>query len=272
MSSTTSVKPTIAFFGATGATANACLVHTLQAGLSAAALARTPSKLKKQLLNQGLSEDTLSRQLTIIQGDALDVDATKRTLTVGGGLVTTIVSGLGGSPSLTFNFWRPFQIFTLDNPTICATATQSLFNALQQVYGETPPLAANKPLVTFISTTGITAGPDDVPFWMRFFYHQIIAIPHADKRNMEALYRKNMAESDSSKRLFRNIIGIRPTLLTGGESVSDGIGLDKIRVGREQKPALGYTISKADVGHWIFENVIKNGAQGWEGEMVTLTS
>ena len=100
----------------------------------------------------------------------------------------------------------------------------------------------------------------------------MLAIPHADKGKMEALFRNNMAESDPSKRLLRNIIGVRPTLLTGGESASDGIGLDKIRVGKEQNPALGYTVRRADVGHWIFENVIKNGGQGWAGEMVTLAS
>ena len=272
MSSTTSIKPTIAFFGATGACTNACLVHTLQAGHSAAALARTPSKLRKQLLAQGLSEDTLSRQLTIIQGDALDVAATKRTLTAGDGLAATIVSGLGGVPNLTFNMWRPFQIATLDNPTICETATQTLIHALQQIYAEKPALAANKPLVTFISTTGITTGPADVPFSMRFLYHQMLAIPHNDKRKMEELYRANMAESDERKRVFRNVVGVRPTLLIGGEKASDGIGLDKIRVGTEQKPELGYSVRKADVGHWIFENVVKNGARGWEGEMVTLTS
>jgi hypothetical protein len=272
MSSTTSINPTVAFFGATGLCTNTCLVHTLQAGHSATALARTPSKLKTQLLNQGLSEDTLSRQLVIIQGDALDVAATKRTLTAGGGLVTKIVSGLGGVAKPTFSLWRPLQIFTLDNPTICATATQTLFNALQEIYEEQPALTANKPLVTFISSTGVTTGPTDVPFWLRFLYHQVLTIPHRDKKNMEVLYRKNMSESDSSKRLFRNIIGIRPTLLTGGASVNDGIGLDKIRAGREQRPAVGYSIRKADVGHWIFENVIKNDGQGWEGEMVTLTS
>lgn len=272
MSSTTSVKPTIAFFGATGGCTNACLVYTLQAGYSAAALARTPSKLKQQLLSQGLSEDTLSRQLIIIQGDALDVAATKSTLTAGGELVRTIISGIGATGHPTFNLRRPFQIFTLDNPTICATATQTLFNALQELYREKPVLMAGKPLVTFISSTGVTTGPTDVPFWMRFLYHHALAVPHADKRNMEALYKKNMTESDLDNRLFRNVIGIRPTLLTGDGSVSDCIGLDKIRVGKEQTPALGYTIRRADVGHWIFENVIKNGAQGWEGEMVTLTS
>ena len=100
----------------------------------------------------------------------------------------------------------------------------------------------------------------------------MLAIPHIDKRNMEALYRNNVAEHDTSKRLFRSIVGIRPTLLAGGESASDGIGLDKVRAGKEQHPAVGYRIRRADVGHWMFENVIKDGAKGWEGEMVTLTS
>ena len=272
MSSITAVKPTIAFFGATGGCANACLVHTLNAGYSVAALARTPTKLKTQLLAQGLSEETLSRQLVVIEGNALDVAATKRTLTAGDGLVNTIVSGLGGGPRLTFSPRRPLQIFSLDNPTICESATQTLFNALQELYVEKPTLTANKPLVIFISTTGITTGPADVPFWLRFLYHQLLAIPHADKRNMETLYRKNITESDESKRLFRNIVGIRPTLLFGSDRVNDGIGLDRIRAGREQSPQLGYSIRRADVGQWIFENVIKDGAQGWEGEMVSLSS
>ena len=272
MSSITTVKPTIAFFGATGGCANACLAHTLKAGYSVAALARTPAKLKTQLLAQGLSEETLSQQLVVIQGDALDVAATKRTLTAGDGLVNTIVSGLGGGPRLTFSARRPLQIFSLDQPTICESATKTLFNALQELYVEKPTLAANKPLVTFISSTGITTGPVDVPFWLRFLYHHLLAIPHADKGNMEALYRKNITESDESKRLFRNIVGVRPTLLFGSESINDGIGLNKVRAGREQSPQLGYSIRRADVGQWIFENVIKNGAQGWEDEMVSLTS
>ena len=274
MSATTPTNSSIAFFGPTGACTNVCLVYTLRAGFHASALARTPAKLQKQLIAQGLSEETLSRQLTIVQGDALDTEAVKRTLQPGsdGQLVSTVVSGLGGSPRLTFNIWRPFQIAALDNPTICESATDTLINTLQELYASNPSLATSKPLVTFISTTGVTTGPADVPFWMRFLYHQMLALPHADKRKMEALYLRNMKEKDESKRAFRNIIGIRPTLMPGGESVSDGIGQDKIRSGREQSPAIGYTIRKADVGHWIFENIINDGGKGWEGEMVTLTN
>ena len=274
MSSNLSVNPTIAFFGATGGCANACLVHTLKAGHSVAALARTPSKLKKQLLSQGVSEETLASQLLVVEGDALDAHAVNRTLTAGGdkGFVSTIVSGLGGAPKLQFDWWHPLQLFTLDNPTICGDATKTLLTALQQLYTERPSLASAKPVATFISTTGISRGPEDVPFWSRFFYHQVLAVPHIDKKNMEELYRKNMSESNPGKVLFRSIVGIRPTLLTGTESINDAVGLQKIRAGTEEKPAIGYTIRRADVGHWIFENVIKDGARNWEGQMVSLAS
>ena len=275
MNVNSNVNPTIAFFGSTGGCVNACLVHSLRAGYHAVALVRTPSKLEKQLRAQGISQEVISCQLTIIEGNALDVTDVKCALTADGSidLVTTIISGIGPAPKVQFSIWRPLQIFTLDNPTVCATATKALFNALQELYVANPSLASTKPLVAAIATTGITRGPEDVPLLMRFLYHRILAVPHADKKNMEEMYRNNMAELDENKRLFRSFTGIRPTLLTGGLSVNDAAGLSKVRTGTEPNPATGYTIRRADVGHWIFENIVNpKGGSSWEGQMVTLTS
>ena len=274
MSAATASQPSVAFFGSTGGCTNACLVHTLRAGLHASALARTPAKLQKQLIAQGLSEETLSRQLTLVQGDALDKEAVKRTLKPDsdGQLVSKIVTGLGGSGRMVFNFWRPLQFVSLDNPTICASAAETLITSLQELYASNPSTAASKPLVTFISSAGVTSGPPDLPFWVRFLYGQMLAVPWADKKKMENVYGRNMTEQNAGRRVFRNIIGIRPQHLTGGESVNDGVGQDKIRSGKQQSPAIGYSVRKADVGHWMFENIVKDGAKGWEGEMVTLTN
>jgi len=271
--SSTSINPTIAFFGATGGCTNACLTHALNNGHSAVALARTPSKLREQLARQGVAADVVTRQLVIVQGDALDVEAVKRTLTAGaappGNLVSTIVSGLGGSPKLQFSLGSPLRLFTLDNPTVCESAAQTLLTGLQQLYAERP--AATKPSLTFISVTGIAPNntPPDVPLPMRFLYRRVLAVPHTDKRRMEAVFR-----GDESRRLFRSITGVRPTLLTGAAGlVSEGVGVDKVRAGTEPRPAVGYSVRKADVGHWIFDRLIKDGpGSRWEGEMVTLTS
>ncbi|KIX05707.1 uncharacterized protein Z518_03679 [Rhinocladiella mackenziei CBS 650.93] len=264
---------TVAFFGATGGVTNAILVHTLKAGYKAAALVRTPEKLRIQLTNQGLDEALINNQLTFVQGNALEVAAVKRTLAASSpaGLPTHVVTGLGGSAKLAFDWRHPGHIAALDNPTICETAAQTLLTAMHEIYAENPHLKATKPLLTFISTTGITRGPEDVPLAMRFLYHQALAVPHVDKKKMEDLYRGDAEKEDSA---FRNIVGIRPTLLAGGVSYTDAAGLDQVRTGTEPHPALGYTIKRADVGHWVFENIINEGTRmkKWEGEMITLTS
>jgi len=271
--SATKSTATIAFFGATGGVTNACLVYSLRAGYKAVALVRTPEKLRTQLLNQGLDEAILNNQLTIIQGNALDVAAVKRTLRspASGAFPAFIVTGLGSLPRAQFAWRHPLQLFTLQDPTICETAANTLVAALGEIYTEQPELRAQKPILTFISTTGISHGPEDVPHAMRLFYHQILAVPHADKRKMEAIYRDNAASPDSP---FRSVIGIRPTLLAGAGMVSEGAGLQAVRTGTEPKPVLGYSIKRADVGHWVFENIIHDKAARtkWEGQMVSMTS
>ncbi|KAF9283105.1 hypothetical protein BGZ88_010658, partial [Linnemannia elongata] len=76
MTSSTSTN-FIAFFGATGGCTNACLVHTLNAGFHATALARTPSKLTDMLLTQGIAQSIIDTQLTIVKGDIADIHAIK---------------------------------------------------------------------------------------------------------------------------------------------------------------------------------------------------
>ncbi|KIY00522.1 uncharacterized protein Z520_04207 [Fonsecaea multimorphosa CBS 102226] len=273
-------SPTAAFFGATGGVTNAILVHTLKAGYKAVALVRTPQKLRDQLSAQGLSSEVLEN-LTIVQGNALDVAAVRRTLlasaTTGtAGVPSVVVTGLGGSPKLQFDWRHPFQIANLDNPSICETAAQTLLTAMHEIYAENPVASEKKPLLAFISTTGITRGPEDVPFWIRFLYHQMLTVPHIDKHKMEDLYRAD-ADSASSNPVFRNIVGVRPTLLSGGADYRDTSGSDKvIKSGIENKPAIGYIIKRADVGAWVYENVVSEALQGrkgrWEGEMVSLTT
>ena len=278
------MSSTVAFFGATGGVTNAILIHTLLAGHKATALVRTPQKLRDQLTSQGLSSDNI-KNLTIIEGNALDLPAVKRTLTASGPgtLPSVIVNGLGGTPSMTFKLSRPFQIFTLDNPHICETAATTLTNALKEIYTNQPALKsqrAAKPLLAFISTTGITRGPEDVPFAIRFLYHQMLTIPHADKKKTENIFRADAENTNEEGKVFRGFVGVRPTLLTpfdnSPSNYKDVVGLAKVRAGTEMKPAIGYSIKRGDVGLWVWENVVREAVGGgkgkWEGEMVSLTS
>ncbi|KAL2002208.1 hypothetical protein VTN02DRAFT_431 [Thermoascus thermophilus] len=280
---------TIAFFGATGGCTNACLAHALKAGHHAVALARTPAKLTAQLLGQeGISQATLDARLRIVQGDATDPEAVRETILLppddnnssssssssSNGpprLVPTIVSGIGGTPSLQRNSLVPR--FTLDNPTVTEDTTQALLAALRDIYARYPSLSSSssssRPLLTVISTTGLSKKPkpNDVPLLFRPMYHTLLAVPHADKRRMETLLAQ-----ESSRRLFRGVVVVRPSLLVGDHSVGTGKGWRTLRVGTEEKPAVGYTIARADVGEWIFEEVVTRGGGRWVGQKVTLTS
>ena len=68
--------------------------------------------------------------------------------------------------------------------------------------------------------------------------------------------------------VVRAFTAVRPTLLTNGEAR----GVEKLRVGTEEEPAIGYTISREDVGMWMFEELMKGGGQErWKGKKVSLT-
>jgi hypothetical protein len=260
---------TIAFFGGTGGCANACLAHTLKEGYNAIALARTPSKLTTQLLTQGLDQATLDRQLTIVKGNATDVAAVKETLfsKKDGTLVSIILSGIGGIPKLQASFCTPL---TLENPDICNQTTATIQSALREIYKENSEFKTVKPLLAFVSTTGISK-KEDVPVGFRFLYHKGLAVPHEDKRKMEAAILANM-NGPETDRVFRGFIAVRPSFLTGDHSIKTGRGWKSLKTGTDENPAVGYTIQRADVGQWMFEEIIRRGGDEWVGKFVTLTS
>lgn len=256
-------KPTILFLGATGGSSLACLIHTLRGGYPCIALMRTPDKLTTLLKNAGIDASTLASLLTIYTGNALDVPAVKKALLMGSGehihLPSTIISGLGGIPR--FQFYLP--PFTIDQPTICQTGAATLVTALSEIYTTYPQLRSSKPLLCFISTGGIHKGADDVLWVTQMLYHTLLSIPYKDKKAMDMIFYGKEGSSN-----FRSVVGVKPTILTDGPE----LGSEKIRVGRMQEPALGYTVSRKDVGAWIYRAIVLGDAKGWEGEMVTVTS
>lgn len=268
-----SLPPTkAAFFGATGGCANSCLTHSLKAGYNVIALARTPSKLTTQLLAQDLSQETIDRHLTIVKGDVTDVAAVKETLLPkkDGALVPAIIFGIGSVPKFQASLRTPISV---ESPEVCHTGTVTIQTALREIYTENSEFKSTKPLLTFISTTGIPKNnKNDVPFGFGLFYHVALAVPHADKRKMEDEITSNMAKPEEDARDFRGYIGVRPSLLAGNNSIKTGKGWKTLKVGTEEDPAVGYTIQRADVGEWIFEEVIRRGGDIWVGKMVTLTS
>jgi hypothetical protein len=271
---------TIAFFGATGGCTNAALVYSLKSGIKVSALARTPSKLEAALLKQGISKETLRSNLRIVQGDARDSTTVKTTLLIDettGQLVDGIVSGIGGTPKLEKGL---IPQFTLDNPHITEETTNALIKALEELRQQYPH--AVKPWFTVISTTGLSTlstdkaddakdkEVEDVPFLFRGMYHWMLHVPHEDKLVMEELVM-------SHRGLFAATVILRPSLLTGDGTVPVDFKpkkVKKIRTGTANKPAVGYTIDRAAVGKWIFDEVVQKGRieEHWNGKKITLTS
>lgn len=125
------------------------------------------------------------------------------------------------------------------------------------------------PLLTAISTTGISE-KRDTPLIMSVLYHLLGAVPHADKKRLE-----EQVELAKTEGLIRDFVVVRPSLLIDGQTQ----GRKEVRVGWEGKTpgelgegaAVGYTITREDVGHFVFDSVIaKNGAD-YAGKKVSIT-
>lgn len=243
-------------------------------------VARTPSKLTSLLLSKGVSQSTITSQLNITEGDIRDVQAVKSVLSHDGKTAGIILSGIG-KPSLLPPSQCPFQApsrkifgknplanlpgptgaYTAKKVTICADAASTILGALTDIN------LAQKPLVLGISSTGISAGPRDVPLLFYPLYKVLLARAHEDKHNMETLLTAATAEGSSSNSI-RGAVIVRASLLTNGAAR----GEPTLRVGSEQKPQVGYTVSREDVGQWIFENIVQNESRDrWLGEKVSLT-
>lgn len=271
---------TIVFIGSTGGCTNACLTHALRAGHRCVALVRTPEKLVKKLTtDQDLDEKLISSNLVTVTGNAKSVADLKTALLAaspnGTSLPDTIVSGLGATGALKWEFCKPLEIIKADDPTLCRDSAAALIQALREVRAENPAMSeAAKPRLAFVSTTGVTRGPEDVPFSMRFMYHQMLAEPHKDKKAMEDVFRADAEIPDEKGRTFASVSCVRPTLLAGTGNTAEGKGLDKVKAGTEMKPELGYQITRGDVGGWMYANLVAEGPgrNRWQGNMCSLTT
>lgn len=234
-----------------GSTTNSCLrLHLCL--LKSQSVARNPTKLNTMLSDKGVPDSTVSALLTIVQGDIHDTAAISQVLAHNTTTASIIVSGIGAAPSFA----------TLLLPvTICTDATKSIFTALREL----EPTA--KPLYVGFSSTGVTTGLRDVPWLLLPIYRLLGYQPHADKRNAENVVLDEMSKGDNSA--IENYVIVRPSLLTYGPA----LGRTKVRAGTEMKPAVGYTISRDDIGGWIFEHLIDDHEERrkWVGEAASIT-
>ena len=246
-------KPLLAFFGATGGSTLAALIPSLNASYTCLALIRSPQKLTSLLLSHGVSTSTISTYLHITTGNVLNVSDVAASLTLHGKCADIIFSGIG-----VFAFGARQEI------RICRDGVSNIISALGGMKLEEKE---EKPLLVALSTTGIARGQKkrDLPLLMTPLYKWGLHAPHEDKIAMEDLIVEEAGKGEGS--VIRGFVIPRPSMLPDGTAKR----LQSVRVGTEEEPAVGYTISRADVGAWLFERLIKGDEGEWVGKKPTLT-
>ena len=213
-------------------------------------MARTPSKLTDLLLNKGISQDVISSNLRITQGDAKKLEDVKAALFFDAEPVSLIITGIG----MVFTGLSDMISGKGVDKTICETTARTLVQAIETL--------TTKPFLAAISSTGITSGTRDVPIAMSAMYHMLLKVPHVDKKAMEEVI------LDAAKRgQISGYALVRPSFLTDGKEQ----GMQKIRVGSPDQPAVGYVISRDDVGLWLYSELINQDPRKWDGQKPSIT-
>lgn len=245
--SATLTNQTIAFLGGSGGCGLASLKLAVAAGHTCIALCRTPSKVEALFPN-------CPANLHIRQGNAHDADSVAACLTHPADpsrLVDSISFTIGG-------LFNP-KNFTIDDPDVCKKGIATLLEALDKLRLAG---AQGNPLLAVISTTGISKHARDVPLAFLPFYHYGLSVPHADKKVME----ERLVESPE------RWVAVRPSFLVDGSKPDRKIrvGVEDLHKGVEKKE-VGYTISREDVGRWMYENLLTAENPQYNGKAVSIT-
>lgn len=212
--------------------------------------------------SKGISPATVASHLTIHTGNSKDAAAIAPALLISNRPVDLILSAVGGAPK----FIR-FGVPSIDDPVVCSSTMTALLSAVRSLKSPT------KPTLVAISSTGISDFGRDIPIAMVPLYHWMLAVPHQDKKAMEVAMTDDVTSTSPA---LGGFVGVRPSLLTGYEAK----GVAGLKIGVEgakgvESLAVGYTVSREDVGNWIFEEILKGkkGARGgiYENRFVTLT-
>lgn len=244
---------TILFLGATGGSGFSALRRSIAAGHSCVALCRTPSRLADKLPESQRN----APNLRIEQGNVVDQDALARCLVRRdnpASLVDAVVFTIGGA--------FDFKNMSNDQPHVCEHGMKALVAALHHARSKAG--ATGSPTIIAVSTTGMSDHGRDYPLSLWPIYGVMLKQPHKDKTAMEALLMFGSGEAFTV---------VRASLLTdGGESSKPiRVGIEDPRAHKLESKEVGYTISREDVGKWIFDNLLAGDARRWADKVVSIT-
>ncbi|TDZ59694.1 hypothetical protein CTRI78_v005127 [Colletotrichum trifolii] len=242
---------TIFFLGATGGCGLSALRRSLDAGFTCIALCRTPSRLTSILSPEKYPN------LHVVQGNAHDSDVVAKCLVSprdATRFVDVVVSTIGA--------WFDMSKMNLEDVHVCETGITVLLDTIKTL--RTEKNVWGNPRVIGQSSTGISKFGRDTPHVVTPFYKMLLHTPHEDKRRLEEI----LSSSDEDWTV------VRASWLTNGREEPG----DAVRVGVEdpvkgvEKLAIGYSISREDVGKWIFESILKgNGNDRFIRKVATVT-
>lgn len=195
--------------------------------------------------------------LRIVQGNVVDRDTITKCLIRPdrpGTLVDAVVYTIGGSFSL--------SKMSNDELHVCEQGMKALVAALKDA--RTNGGATGQPTIVAVSTTGMSVHGRDYPASLWPIYGLMLKQPHKDKTAMEAL----MVGSGERFTI------VRASLLTNGAESKQAIrvGIEDPKTRKLESKEIGYTISREDVGKWIFDSVLSGDEARWNGKVVSITS
>ena len=248
MTFSTTPQRTILFLGATGGVGLSALRRALDAGHACTALCRTPSKLTTIFPAEEYPD------LTVIEGNAHDENATRAALKSpldSTRMVDCVLTSIGMG-------WKGMGF---DDPTVCEDGMTALLGAAASLRREG---VAGEPYIVAVSSTGISKFGRDIPMAYVPLYHTLGRTPHKDKAVMEDLL---IASGE-------RFTVVRPSLFVDSSTPVE----TPIRVGLEDPKTgvvfreIGYTISREDVGRWIFGELLSNGGENkYVGKIPSIT-
>ncbi|AEO69747.1 uncharacterized protein THITE_2120466 [Thermothielavioides terrestris NRRL 8126] len=296
---TTPKTKTILFLGATGGVALATLRRALAAGHTCIALCRTPAKL-----TACFPDNTPPANLRLVQGDAHDASTLERCLLLPPADADAENNGNSNGPvavvdAIVFSIGARPTLRGISDPHVCEAGMRALLDALRRCRARANSNSTwTPPRLVVVSTTGISAHQRDVPLPMLPLYRLLLHTAHEDKRAMERLVMDTTAttttrtrrssargeeeeepqaeEGDGPEDNDRPLVDwtlVRGSLYTDGPATEG-----RVRVGMEDpvrgvvhSRAVGYTISREDVGKWVWENCLCADDGKWVGKAATIT-
>lgn len=152
---------------------------------------------------------------------------------------------------------------------VCEKGMEVLLEALRKrrEEGNGDGKAVKVPRLVVVSTTGISDVARDVPLLLTGLYKVLLHTPHVDKKKME----KMVVEAGKAGEVEWTIV--RGSLYTNGPATEGlvRVGVEDPVKGVLEKEALGYTISREDVGKWVFDECLDKAGREWVGKAAILT-